>query len=65
MRAFAPRGRMTAAAQLLDAIVPNVRARLPRGVDGDDLDDFLDRYRPSCLVVAQNLGAALRRGEQR
>ena len=53
---------MTAAAQLLDAIVPIVRARLPRGVDIDDLDDFLDRYRPSLLtLLEQNLGPVLRR----
>ena len=53
---------MTAAAQLLDAIVPIVRARLPRGVDVDDLDDFLERYRPSLLtLLEQNLGPVLRR----
>ena len=55
---------MSAAAQLLDTIVPLVRARLPRGVDGDDLDDFLDRYRPTLLVLLeQNLGPVLRRIE--
>ena len=31
---------MTAAAQLLDAVVPIVRTRLPRGVDVDYLDHF-------------------------
>jgi hypothetical protein len=36
---------MTAAAQLLDAVVPIVRTRLPRGVDIDYLDDFVDRNR--------------------
>ena len=55
---------MTAAAQLLDAVVPIVRTRLPRGVDVDYLDDFVDRNR-SLLeqVIEQNLGPMLRRME--
>ena len=53
---------MTAAAQLLDAIVPIVRTRLPRGVDVDYLDDFLDRNRAALeLVIEQNLGPLLSR----
>ena len=49
---------MTAAAQLLDAIVPIVRTRLPRGVDVDYLDDFLDRNRVAleAMVLARNEG---------
>ncbi len=55
---------MNAAAQLLDAVVPIVRTRLPRGVDIDYLDDFVDRNR-SLLeqVIEQNLGPMLRRME--
>ena len=53
---------MTAAAQLLDAIVPLVRTRLPRGVDVDYLDDFLDRNRFALeAVIEQNLGPVLAR----
>ena len=53
---------MTAAAQLLDAIVPIVRTRLPRGVDVDYLDDFLDRNRVVLeAVIEQNLGPVLAR----
>ena len=53
---------MTAAAQLLDAIVPIVRTRLPRGVDVDYLDDFLDRNRVALeAVIEQNLGPLLSR----
>ena len=53
---------MTAAAQLLDAIVPIVRTRLPRGVDVDYLDDFLDRNRFALeAVIEQNLGPVLAR----
>ena len=55
---------MTAAAQLLDRIVPIVRTRLPRGVDVDYLDDFLGRNRPVLeAVIAQNLWPLLRRME--
>ena len=55
---------MTAAAQLLDAVVPIVRTRLPRGVDVDYLDDFVDRNRSMLeLVIEQNLGPMLRRME--
>ena len=55
---------MTAAAQLLDAVVPIVRTRLPRGVDVDYLDDFVDRNRPLLeQVIEQNLGPMLRRME--
>ena len=55
---------MTAAAQLLDAIVPIVRTRLPRGVDVDYLDDFLGRNRFALeAVIEQNLGPLLRRME--
>ena len=51
---------MTAAAQLLDAIVPLVRTRLPRGVDVDYLDDFLARNRFALeAVIEQNLGPVL------
>lgn len=50
---------MTAAAQLLVAIV---RTRLPRGVDVDDLDDFLDRNRVALeAVIEQDLGPLLSR----
>jgi hypothetical protein len=53
---------MTAAAQLLDAIVPIVRTRLPRGVDVDYLDDFLARNRFALeAVIEQNLGPLLSR----
>jgi superfamily II DNA or RNA helicase len=53
---------MTAAAQLLDAIVPIVRTRLPRGVDVDYLDDFLGRNRVALeAVIEQNLGPLLSR----
>jgi superfamily II DNA or RNA helicase len=55
---------VTAAAQLLDAIVPIVRTRLPRGVDVVYLDDFLARNRWSLeAVIEQNLGPLLRRME--
>ena len=55
---------VTAAAQLLDRIVPIVRTRLPRGVDVDYLDDFLGRNRPVLeAVIEQNLGPLLRRME--
>jgi hypothetical protein len=55
---------MTAAAQLLDAVVPIVRTRLPRGVDIDYLDDFVDRNRLLLeAVIEQNLGPMLRRME--
>ncbi len=55
---------MTAAAQLLDAVVPIVRTRLPRGVDVDYLDDFVDRNRFLLeQVIEQNLGPMLRRME--
>lgn len=51
-----------AAAQLLDAIVPIVRTRLPRGVDVDYLDDFLARNRFALeAVIEQNLGPLLSR----
>ena len=53
---------MTPAAQLLDAIVPLVRTRLPRGVDVDYLDDFLARNRFALeAVIEQNLGPVLAR----
>ena len=53
---------MTAAAPLLDAIVPIVRTRLPRGVDVDYLDDFLGRNRFALeAVIEQNLGPLLAR----
>lgn len=53
---------MTPAARLLDAIVPIVRTRLPRGVDVDYLDDFLDRNRFALeAVMKQNLGPLLSR----
>ena len=55
---------MSAAAQLLDAVVPIVRTRLPRGVDVDYLDDFVDRNRSMLeLVIEQNLGPMLRKME--
>ena len=55
---------MSAAAQLLDAVVPIVRTRLPRGVDVDYLDDFVDRNRSMLeLVIEQNLGPILRKME--
>ncbi len=55
---------MTAAAQLLDAVVPIVRTRLPRGVDIAYLDDFVDRNRLLLeAVIEQNLGPMLRRME--
>lgn len=53
---------MTSAARLLDALVPIVRTRLPRGVDTAYLDDFLDRNRPSLeAIIAQNLAPLLAR----
>ncbi len=55
---------MTAATQLLDAVVPIVRTRLPRGVDIEYLDDFVDRNRSMLeVVIEQNLGPVLRRME--
>jgi hypothetical protein len=55
---------MTAAAQLLDAIVPLVRGRLPAGVTVAYLDDFLGRNRFALeAVIEQNLGPILRRME--
>ena len=55
---------MTPAAQLLDAVVPLVRTRLPRGVDVAYLDAFVDRNRSMLeLVIEQNLGPMLRRME--
>jgi len=53
---------MTAAAQLLDTLVPIIRTRLPRGVDAAYLDDFLDRNRVALeAVIEQNLGPVLSR----
>jgi hypothetical protein len=53
---------MTPAAQLLAAVVPIVRTRLPRGVDVDYLDDFVERNRAVLeAVIAQNLGPLLGR----
>lgn len=55
---------MTAAAQLLDAVVPIVRTRLPRGVDIDYLDDFVARNRSMLeRVIEQNLAPMLRKME--
>ena len=55
---------MTAAARLLDSIVPLVRTRLPRGVDDAYLDDFLDRNRSMLeRALEQNLGLLLARME--
>ncbi|MDP2316561.1 MAG: SNF2-related protein [Pseudomonadota bacterium] len=55
---------MSAAAQLLDAIVPLVRTRLPAGIDVAYLDDFLGRNRFALeAVIEQNLGPTLRRME--
>ena len=55
---------MTAAAQLLDAVVPIVRTRLPRGVDVDYLDDFVHRNRSLLeAVIEQNLAPILRKME--
>ena len=53
---------MTVAAQLLDAVVPLVRTRLPSGVDVAYLDDFLARNRWALeAVIEQNLGPVLAR----
>jgi superfamily II DNA or RNA helicase len=53
---------MTAAARLLDTLVPIIRTRLPRGVDVDYLDAFLDRNRFALeAVIEQNLGPLLSR----
>ena len=50
------------AAQLLDAVVPLVRTRLPSGVDVAYLDDFLARNRWALeAVIEQNLGPVLAR----
>ncbi len=55
---------MTAAARLLDTLVPLVRTRLPRGVDDAYLDDFLDRNRSALeRILEQNLGPLLARME--
>jgi superfamily II DNA or RNA helicase/predicted RNA methylase len=55
---------VTAAARLLDTLVPLVRTRLPRGVDDAYLDDFLDRNRPALeRILEQNLGPLLARME--
>jgi hypothetical protein len=55
---------VTAATQLLDAIVPIVRTRLAAGVDVAYLDDFLGRNRFALeAVIEQNLGPLLRRME--
>ena len=47
---------MTAAAQLLDAIVPLARTRLPRGVD----IDYLDATRPSTSCLSRSRPSAVR-----
>ncbi|MFZ5480631.1 MAG: SNF2-related protein [Myxococcota bacterium] len=53
---------MTAAARLLDSIVPIVRTRLPASVDVAYLDNFLERNRFALeAVIEQNLGPLLAR----
>jgi hypothetical protein len=55
---------MSAAARLLDAVVPIVRTRLPSGIDLDYLDDFVSRNRKVLeSVIAHNLGPLLQRLE--
>jgi superfamily II DNA or RNA helicase len=46
----------------LERILPIVRNRLPRGIDADYLDAFVDRNRPMLvMVIDQNLGPILAR----
>ena len=52
---------MNAAAQLLAAVVPIVRTRLPRGVDIDYLDDFVDRNRSNAVTRDRTCRPSMRR----